>query len=115
MAARTLRPRHQEEIRAKIKIAEILDRLSLFVSDKKEKKADGEYHAVVLSAAQVAAAKLLLDKGMSNAPVITENTNLNLPAPVDYDLSNLTDEEIMVWKLLREKVSGLLPSNSVLH
>jgi len=119
MAARTLHPRHQEEIRAKIKVGSVLERLAKFVAGDKEKifARDGTFteQKVVLSAAQVSAAKLLLDKGMSNAPIITENTNLNMNEPVDYDLANLSEEEIMAWKLLREKVSGISQSASVMH
>ena len=60
MAAR-LKPRHQDDIRAKIKISNIIDRL--------EKHVDG---LIELSNTQVASARILLDKTMSNAPQITE-------------------------------------------
>lgn len=60
MAAR-LRKTHQDDVRTKIKIGNIIDRL--------EKHVAGE---IELSSTQVASAKLLLDKTMSNAP--TENT-----------------------------------------
>ena len=56
MAAR-LRPRHQDEIRQKIKVSNILTRL--------QKHVDGE---VEMTPAQVTSAKILLDKSMSNAP-----------------------------------------------
>lgn len=60
MAAR-LKPRHQDDIRAKIKISNIIDRL--------EKCIAGE---IELSAQQVTSAKILLDKTMSNAPTEIE-------------------------------------------
>jgi len=60
MAAR-LKPRHQEDVKAKIKVSNIIDRL--------EKHVAGE---IELTAAQVTSARILLDKTMSNAP--TDNT-----------------------------------------
>lgn len=60
MAAR-LKPRHQEDVKAKIKISNIIDRL--------EKHIAGE---IELTSTQVTSAKILLDKTMSNAP--TDNT-----------------------------------------
>ena len=56
MAAR-LHPVQQEHVRTKIKIGNIIDRL--------EKHVAGE---IEMSATQVASAKILLDKTMSNAP-----------------------------------------------
>ena len=56
MAAR-LHPRHQDAIKAKIKIGNIIDRL--------EKHVDGK---IQLTQTQVTSAKILLDKTMSNAP-----------------------------------------------
>ena len=56
MAAR-LRKTHQEDIKAKIKISNIIDRL--------EKHVNGE---IELTNTQVTSAKILLDKTMSNAP-----------------------------------------------
>lgn len=56
MAAR-LRLRHQEEIKAKIQAAQLINRLQSF--------ADGE---IELSSTQVQAIKILLDKSVSNAP-----------------------------------------------
>jgi len=60
MAAR-LRKTHQEDVRTKIKIGNIIDRL--------EKHVAGE---IELSASQVTSAKILLDKTMSNAPQIVD-------------------------------------------
>lgn len=61
MATR-LRKRHQDDIRTKIKVSNIIDRL--------EKHVAGE---IELSSAQVTSARILLDKTMSNAPTLTEN------------------------------------------
>lgn len=61
MAAR-LKPRHQEDIKSKIKISNIIDRL--------EKHVAGE---IEMTPAQVTSAKILLDKTMSNAPTETIN------------------------------------------
>ena len=58
MAAR-LNPRHQDMVREKIKIGNIIDRL--------EKHVAGE---IELTSQQVASAKILLDKSISNAPTI---------------------------------------------
>lgn len=66
MAAR-LRPRHQDDIRTKIKVSNIIDRL--------EKHVDG---IIELTPQQVASARILLDKTMSNAPTETvNNTTVN--------------------------------------
>jgi hypothetical protein len=62
MAAR-LRPRHQDDIRTKIKVGNIIDRLEKHINGKIE-----------MSASQVSAAKLLLDKTMSNAPTQNEHS-----------------------------------------
>lgn len=59
MAAR-LRKHHQDDIRAKIKISNIIDRL--------EKHVAGE---IEMTSSQVTSAKILLDKTMSNAPTDT--------------------------------------------
>ncbi len=56
MAAR-LRARHQEDVRKKIKVSNIITRL--------QKHVDGE---VEMTPAQVTSAKILLDKSVSNAP-----------------------------------------------
>jgi hypothetical protein len=58
MAAR-LNNRHQELVREKIKVGNIIDRL--------EKHVAGE---IELTPAQVTSAKILLDKSISNAPTI---------------------------------------------
>lgn len=58
MAAR-LNNRHQDLVREKIKVGQIIDRL--------EKHINGE---IELSSAQVQSAKILLDKSISNAPTI---------------------------------------------
>ena len=55
MAAR-LNRRHQDSVREKIKVGNVLDRL--------EKHVDGE---IELSPTQVASARILLDKSISNA------------------------------------------------
>lgn len=60
MAAR-LRLRHQDDIRQKIKVSNIIDRL--------EKHIAGE---IEMTSTQVTSAKILLDKSMSNAPVLQE-------------------------------------------
>ena len=66
MAAR-LHPRHQDHIRATIKIGNIINQL--------EKHIAGE---IEMSVTQVASAKLLLDKTMSNAPTeINQQTEVS--------------------------------------
>lgn len=60
MAAR-LRPHHQEDVRLKIKVSNIIDRL--------EKHVAGE---IEMTTAQVTSAKILLDKTISNAPNLVE-------------------------------------------
>lgn len=60
MAAR-LRKHHQEDIRTKIKVSNIIDRL--------EKHVAGE---IEMTSSQVTSAKILLDKTMSNAPQLVE-------------------------------------------
>lgn len=61
MAAR-LRKTHQDDIRTKIKVSNIIDRL--------EKHVAGE---IEMTSSQVTSAKILLDKTMSNAPQIVES------------------------------------------
>jgi len=61
MAKRTLRPRHSDEIRAKIQASQLVNRLTAH--------AFGE---VEMSPSQVQAAKILLDKSVSNAPTETD-------------------------------------------
>lgn len=66
MAAR-LRKSHQEDIKTKIKVSNIIDRLEKHVAGKIE-----------MTAAQVTSAKILLDKTMSNAPhEIQQKTELS--------------------------------------
>lgn len=60
MAAR-LKPRHQEDIKLKIKVSNIIDRLEKHV-----------FGAIELTSAQVTSAKILLDKTISNAPTSVE-------------------------------------------
>lgn len=74
MAAR-LKKRHQDDIRAKIKISNIIDRL--------EKHVNGE---IEMTAPQVTSAKILLDKTMSNAPTITDNKT-ELSGNVDMSIN----------------------------
>lgn len=69
MAARTLRPRHQEDIKAKIKVSMIINRLQ----DNLEGK-------IELTPSQIQSARILLDKTMSNAPT---DTNMNLAATLE--------------------------------
>lgn len=78
MAAR-LQPRHQEHVREKIKVSNIIDRL--------EKHVNG---LIELTPAQVSSAKLLLDKSISNAP--TEVTGAN-GGPISVVFS-LLDEKL---------------------
>lgn len=60
MAAR-LNPRHQELVRAKIRSSCIIKALDEHLHGSRE-----------LSSSQVASAKILLDKSISNAPTIVE-------------------------------------------
>jgi hypothetical protein len=68
MAAR-LRQHHQEDIKKKIQIGNIINRL--------QKHINGE---VEMSQTQVTSAKILLDKSLSNAPT-------EVKADVDVDLT----------------------------
>jgi hypothetical protein len=60
MAAR-LNPRHSEMVRSKIQASQLINRLTGHALGDAD-----------MSATQVQAAKILLDKILSNAPVITE-------------------------------------------
>lgn len=60
MAAR-LNPRHSEMVRAKIQASQLVNRLTAHALGDAE-----------MSATQVQAAKILLDKTLSNAPQVTE-------------------------------------------
>ena len=57
MAARKLRPRHQDDIRQKIQASVLVNRLTRHVKGEVE-----------MTASQVSAARVLLDKALSNAP-----------------------------------------------
>lgn len=61
MAARTLRPRHQEEIKAKIQGVQLQIMLQ-------EHALTGFYNGIEVSASRIDAAKFLLNKLISNAP-----------------------------------------------
>ena len=69
MAAR-LRLKHQDDVRAKIKISNIITRL--------QKHVDGQ---IEMTPAQVTSAKILLDKSISNAP-----TDVNVDASVTVNI-----------------------------
>lgn len=75
MAARTLRPRHQEEIRAKIQTSQLLNRIQNHI--------DG---TIELSPTQLDAAKFLVNKSLSNPAIITEN-NTNITGDLDLNLN----------------------------
>lgn len=74
MAAR-LKLRHQDDVRAKIRTSCILKALDEHVHGTRE-----------LTSAQVASAKILLDKSMSNAPTINEHSGAN-GEPIAHSLS----------------------------
>jgi hypothetical protein len=57
MAARKLRITHQEDVRRKIQVSHIINRLHRHIEGELE-----------LTPTQISAAKLLLDKAISNAP-----------------------------------------------
>jgi hypothetical protein len=59
MAAR-LNPRHSEMVRAKIQASQLVNRLT-----------DHALGSIEMTATQVQAAKILLDKTLSNAPTVT--------------------------------------------
>lgn len=63
MASR-LKPRHQDDVKSKIKVSNIIDRL--------EKHVDGK---IELTPSQVTSAKILLDKTLSNAPTEVGGVN----------------------------------------
>lgn len=69
MAAR-LRKTHQEDVRKKIQVSQIINRLQDNLAGKVE-----------LTAGQIQSAKILLDKSMSNAP-----TDLNVDASVTVNI-----------------------------
>lgn len=81
MAAR-LKPRHQEDVKAKIKVSNIIDRL--------EKHIAGE---IELSSTQVTSAKILLDKTMSNAPTAVEQKTEHSGVIAHAVAPELTKEE----------------------
>lgn len=72
MAAR-LNPRHSEMVRAKIQVSQLVNRLT-----------DHAFGRAEMTKTQVAAAKILLDKSLSNAPTITEVSGPD-GGPVQFD------------------------------
>jgi hypothetical protein len=70
--AERLRKRHQDDIRTKIKVSNIIDRL--------EKHVNGE---IEMTPAQVTSARILLDKTISNAPT---DINANVDASVTVEI-----------------------------
>lgn len=81
MAAR-LKPRHQDDIKLKIKVSNIIDRLEKHVSG-----------TIVLTSAQVTSAKILLDKTISNAPTSVEQKTELSGSVVVAKRPKLTREE----------------------
>lgn len=71
MAARTLRPRHQDEIRAKIKVSNLLDRV--------EKYALGELSDEDISSNRLNAIKLLLSKTLPDLSSVEITGNEDKP------------------------------------
>jgi hypothetical protein len=63
MAARKLRPRHQEDIKKKIQTTQLINRLQNHI--------DG---LIEMTGTQVDAAKFLINKTLSNAPTVTDNS-----------------------------------------
>ena len=81
MAARTLRPRHQDEIRQKIQVSQLINRLMSCVDGK-----------VNLTTQQIQAIKILMDKSLPNlsdvkietgSQGITFNLNANVKPKTD--------------------------------
>lgn len=81
MAARTLRPFHQEEVKAKIQASQLINRLQNHIDGKIE-----------MTPTQVDAAKFLLNKRLGNAA-----TEINLGGQSDNPL---------VTKIITEIVSS---------
>jgi hypothetical protein len=78
MAAR-LRPRHQEDVRKKIQADKIILALSNHIAGKQE-----------MSTTQIQAARILLDKSVSNAPtdtILSGGITFELKAPWMKDIA----------------------------
>lgn len=93
MARRTLRPRHQEEIKAKIQTSQLMNRL--------------EKHALGLNNmtnTQIDAAKFLLNKTLSNAPTeVKQETVMDatIVSNQTIDPEKLTIEQLRVIASIR--------------
>ena len=74
MAARTLRPRHQEEIKTKIQTSQLVNLLQNHALGNSENE---------LKPSQLDAAKFLLNKTISNAPTEVAQTT-ELHADVEF-------------------------------
>lgn len=73
---RILRPRHQDEIKAKIQTSQLLNRLQNHI--------DG---TIELSSTQIDAIKFLMNKTLSNAPTITDNkTDVSMSGKININV-----------------------------
>ena len=80
-----IRRQHQDDVRRKIQASQIINRL--------QKHIDGE---IELTPSQVSAAKILLDKSVSNAPTEIDQTT-ELSGTVEHTIRpQLTKEEWMI-------------------
>jgi hypothetical protein len=91
MAARTVKIRHDEETRTKIKTSQLINRLS-----------DHAFGNVVLEATQIKAIEILLRKTLPDLNAVTIDGNVEI-----NDLNGLTNAE------LRERVALLAASLGV--
>jgi hypothetical protein len=89
MAARTLRPRHSDEIRAKIQASQLVNRLT--------KHAFGE---VEMTPTQVNAAKILLSKSVPDLQSVELTGNADDPVVIAGQLPDA---------MLDERIAALLP------
>ena len=79
--AKRLNPRHQDMVRTKIQASQIINRLQSLV--------DGD---IDMTQAQVSAAKILLDKAISNAPTVLAGDSDN-PLSIAWALPKPSREQ----------------------
>lgn len=88
MAKRKLRPRHQDEIREKIQVSNLITRV--------QKYALGELGDEDISSNRLNAIKLLLSKTLPDLSSVEHSTDPDNPLSIKHtlDTNNLTDDQL---------------------
>lgn len=102
MAARKIKPHHQEDVRKKIQATQLINRLNSYIEG-----------AIQLTDGQIKAIKILLDKSVSNAD---SNVNVSAETTVTYESEPVSATAEWLETTLRSNpdIANALPEGSVL-